>query len=455
MKRSRWSFLPLLALLVLTVAPRELSSAPAAAKRVKAKAERVKRGLPAWIHAGNSPRPVVTLMRRVKGFIDQGNLKEAEARIDQALRILKGEESPDSVRPEPGRPSGGLSYEKLVIQGDSPRNGIYDPSVEYDADGSVGWLAYTGVEKDRELLDIRVAKSLDNGRTWRYVQKVNRARYDDFLLPTGKKLPGSWIYEVSTLLHDPADKGREWKLYAHKYFHRIEGKKISRVPQSFSIVYQYAKDPAGRWSDEITLFGARKFPLPPHLRPRYNLNKLHPDLKHMQAYSEPGSLVFGDTLYLNLIALAKRGKERRLILLASQDHGRTFSYAGTLADNDDARALGCEALGGASIFTQNGKAYLLAVIVRSEQKPDVKFDGAYLFEFTDIARAKLKRDKRGKLLALKRIHSQEHLNSLTHGAGQSTYHEHNRHGGILFPQTSFDDNPEFAQVFKTGIHPLD
>ena len=36
-------------------------------------------------------------------------------------------------------------FQKVQIEGNVAINGIYDPSLEYNEDGSVGWLAYTAV----------------------------------------------------------------------------------------------------------------------------------------------------------------------------------------------------------------------------------------------------------------------------------------------------------------------
>ena len=34
------------------------------------------------------------------------------------------------------------NYERITIVGENANKGIYDPSVEYNQDGSIGWLVY-------------------------------------------------------------------------------------------------------------------------------------------------------------------------------------------------------------------------------------------------------------------------------------------------------------------------
>lgn len=166
---------------------------------------------------------------------------------------------------------------------------------------------------------------------------------DDKVTLHEQDIEGSWWNEVSTLVHDPDDPGREWKLFWHKYFAKhIPGAGAhNRVLQYGWIAYKYARDPAGKWSEEIPLFGAGRFPLEPY-KTKINLNKLHRDLKKFIAYTEPGSIYKDGVLYLSLQGhrFINDRNIAKIILIASEDHGGTWSYIDTLLENKDAQKFG-------------------------------------------------------------------------------------------------------------------
>ena len=102
-------------------------------------------------------------------------------------------------------------YEKINIVGDNSINGIFDPSIEYDNNGT-GWMVYSSIEAPK-YISTNLAKSLDNGKTWTYVSTINEAKDDDSIIEGGV-----WRHEVPTLLYDANDSGKEWKLYWHHVF---------------------------------------------------------------------------------------------------------------------------------------------------------------------------------------------------------------------------------------------
>jgi hypothetical protein len=75
-------------------------------------------------------------------------------------------------------------------------------------------------------------------------------------------------------------------------------------------------------------------------------------------------------------------------------------------------------------------------------------DGTWIFEFDQLADGKLRRDRDGKLAVYKRIGPQAAILSGP-GAGQSTYHQFNTAGGIIFPQFNQRAYPEMFQLFNT------
>ena len=73
------------------------------------------------------------------------------------------------------RAAGDVHYTKLVITGETVDKGIYDPSVAYTPDGTVGWLTYSSVIGNGNLVKGRVrlgeyvsthlARTTDGGAT--------------------------------------------------------------------------------------------------------------------------------------------------------------------------------------------------------------------------------------------------------------------------------------------------
>ena len=118
-----------------------------------------------------------------------------------------------------------IHYEELVPSGEViNQGGICDPSLQYDPAGNAGWLLYSAVHKSPRYssipvgpyIETRLAKSTDAGKSWHLVQALSRSRDDTVELYNGETLPGIWRYEVPTITYDPDDKGREWKLFAHR-----------------------------------------------------------------------------------------------------------------------------------------------------------------------------------------------------------------------------------------------
>lgn len=354
--------------------------------------------------------------------------------------------------PSPGSPASFGTFEKLVVAGDTPRNGFYDPSLVYTEDGSVGWLTYSSCEGDEgppaysQYISTHVAKSTDHGGTWTFKQKVNAS--------VPGKVPGRifgedagyWHYEVSSLAHEPLDPGREWKMFAHRIFSTPTKRNL---PQHSFITYKVASDPAGTWSDEVALFGAR-MPNAGLAKIQHRVAEYHGDLGNVLVLSEPSALVHDGILYLAMTGLDRGGAER-IFLLASDDHGRNWRYVGTLASRLDAEALGLRGLDGANLYAENGRVYMLTVAVGSAEKREWNHYGTLLFEIEDLERARVKRAD-GKLEILEHLKPLD-LNSGNHGGGQAAYDPHNTNGGILFPQINLAALPEFAWVFRTNVFP--
>lgn len=335
-------------------------------------------------------------------------------------------------------------YAQLVVEGEGSQNGIYDPSVEYDASGRVGWLVYSTVNGDAKpvgpYVHTEIARSDDHGRRWRHIKRINQSHDDTLDFIDGSKVHGVWRYEVSALVLDPGDRGREWKCFAHKYFWN---EKQDRMVAYGWIVMRTASSPDGEWSEEIALLGAGQFPPAPYDKVRARVSLLDPSLDEYLVYTEPGAYQRGGVLYLSLTAIKKGGHDA-IILLSSADHGQSWKFVAKAATSADAQALGYKYFDGTSIAEENGHVFLLA-------SPAVALEnhaGTMVFEFEELTAGKLMRDQSGKLVVRRHILPQSAFLS-DRGGGQSDYDEHNTYGGLLFPQLNIPAYPKIFEIFNT------
>ena len=352
--------------------------------------------------------------------------------------------------------AGDVHYRKLVPEGERLENGIYDPSVAYAPDGSVGWLAYSSVTSTAKpfagYVHTHLARSTDRGARWQFVKVLNASTDGNLTMPDGKQLPGVWRYEVPTLVCDASDpdpSGR-WKLFAHRYFW---APKYDRMVVYGWIMLRTAADPAGEWSAELPLFGAGASPRAPYHKTLVDLNALDPSLHNMIAYSEPGALAHQGRLYLSLTALEPQGflgfsVSHTIILLASDDHARSWRFVATLLTRDDAQALGCDFFDGSALAEDAGRFFVLAAPMLRMGKMEVH-EGTAAFEFESLAEGRLRRDTKHAPVVAAYFAPQPGIFSGP-GAGQATYDPRNTAGGLIMPQINLRARPELFQIFQTG-----
>jgi hypothetical protein len=348
--------------------------------------------------------------------------------------------------------AGEVRYVKLLPQGDQVQGGIYDPSVAYTADGSVGWLAYSSITGDFKpvgpYVNTHLARSTDGGAHWQFVEALNTATDATVVTDDGKRLSGVWRYEVPSLVHDPTDPdaGARWKLFAHRYFWTA---RQDRMVAYGWITLRTAADPGGEWSAELPLFGAGERPLAPYHHAHVDVNTLDNSLRGTLAYTEPGALANDDRLYLSLTALKPSlwGPLHDIILLASDDHGKSWRFISTLLTRKDAVATGCEFFDGSSLAEDDGRFFLLAAPML--RKTNEVHLGTVAIELESLANGILKRDAQHALVIAAYFAPQPGIFSGP-GAGQSTYDSRNNSGGLLMPQFNLRAYPEVFQIYQTG-----
>ena len=342
---------------------------------------------------------------------------------------------------------GEVTYQRLTIEGDPTVGGygIFDPSIEYSRDGTIGWLLYSSVTGEYKpvgkYVHTNLAKSTDHGRTWRYVGRINTSADATLDLGEGRTMAGVWRYEVSTLVRDDGAPEGDWKLFVHKYFWSPSKNRMFAYGW---IAMRTAHDPAGPWSEEIPLFGAGRNPPAPYHQTRVDLNSFSPELQHQVTYSEMGSLCHDGVLYLSIGAMWFLGPDK-IILLRSRDHAKTWEFVRTLTTRDDAKALGYSQFDGSSLAEDHGRFFLL--VTPGSRK--LMHDGTLAFEFSSLDQGTLQHDPAGHLAITAYFPLQASILSGP-GGGQSDYDEHNTAGGLILPQFNHPAYPRVFQIFSTG-----
>lgn len=440
------------------------------ARRVQQKAEVAKQGVQKWSREGKNTSAVRDLMDEVASEARNGNLNAAEAKLDQALAILNGQESPakqataavNSSR-NPRLTAEGANatrdivegpYRQINIIGDSPKNGYFDPSMEYGPDGT-GWMAYSAIFGDAAPfgpnVETHVAKSLDRGKTWTFAAKINTSTAGEFRFPNGTIAKGTWNHEVPTLLYDAGDSGKEWKIFAHRVLFnkkRKKGQPHNALPSS-TIIYRHAPHPTGPWSEARHLFSGKALPSEYAKDVQIKLNTLRSDLQKYVIFSELGSVVVDGTIYLSLTALKTDGSDK-IILLASNDHAKTWRYIGVLLDRSDASSLGYRSFDGSSLVKIKERLYMFAAPM-TRDRGFTSYNGMMVMEFEDISKSKLKRDSKGVVMVEYYVGPNQSIWS-GNGGGTADYDEQNTAGGIVFPQMNMSDSPEIFQLFNTSYN---
>lgn len=199
---------------------------------------------------------------------------------------------------------------------------------------------------------------------------------------------GSWRYETPSIVYDQGDKGREWKVFAYKYFsNSTQG--IDRLYNG--IVYKYAPTPQGPWSDEQWVLSPApdRPPLPYSGLVKQYISQLNPALAAFDTFSRPSVVYAGGALFMTLSAF-QRGyiTPVAVIMLGSTDHGKTWEYMGAPLTTKDVTGLGKQSLAGASLFMHDGQIYLSAVFGTK----DTLGDGATIMQIDDPVKGTLVRD---------------------------------------------------------------
>ncbi len=277
---------------------------------------------------------------------------------------------------------------------------------------------------------------------------------DDILAPDGQTVlrSGAWRAETPALVYDPDDHGREWKLYAYKYFWTPDPRDAMQVARRYGlIVYKYASNPFEEWSAEQWLFSpAPGYPPPPYEESiLLHLNRLDPSLQNVTAYARPSVIYKGGALVMTLSAFTGDTElPDRIIMIVSLDHGNSWRYAGTVLQQSDLAALDPEArLAGATLVEQGGQVYLAAILGVEKQHGA----GTFIFGFDDFSKGLLQRDAKGAPAVLHQmplpLGGQGSI-----GGGAAAYNDACNSGMLVTEQVGNSAN---FQIYHTKIKPIE
>ncbi len=306
--------------------------------------------------------------------------------------------------------------------------GIYDPSIAYDAVNDRFWLAYSSIipkeNKNNFDININIAYLTSVGGQWNYGYTVFKGKKDLLDTPDGRisEIEGIWRYETPTLVYNPDDTGKEWKIFAYKYFwtgNKDDARKYS------AIVLKTTSDISSpyKWSNEKWLFSARlgQPPAPYEHLVLLHLNRLDPALSNVAYYAEPAAIYYKGILLMAFTVYRNdSNKPDSIVMIGSQDNGNSWFYLGEILNSNIAKHYGRYDRVDASSFTiYDGKLYLMVSFGSSK----VKHMGTHIFEFENFAKAKLKSDKKSIPILVNYI-APPFPNSLTEiGGGSAAYHE--------------------------------
>lgn len=345
-----------------------------------------------------------------------------------------------SSQVERGGQESAPKFQRLHVDGDQRRNGIFDASLEYGDDG-IGWMAYSSIEIPK-FVETHIAKSADRGKTWTFVTKPNtsdEAKVDVM----GKLAEGVWRYETPSLLFDPADKpNRRWKLFTNHYPAVKPFGPTDRRMSDGTIEMQYATSPGSGWSKPTCVVG-------PFAGCRFNIAKADPSLADVKFMTEPSTIMEKGVIYMSLdVGTTESGmgdwEHYRVILLASKDHGKNWRHVGILLDHNDAMRFKYLVFTGTSLVREKGKLFLFATPSGATHKARRDHDGTMIMELADITQAKVARDDGGTPIVVKRINVDKQ------SGGLADFDEQNTAGGIVLPQFTLLGLPEIFQIWNTG-----
>ncbi|MBI1215714.1 MAG: hypothetical protein GC185_07845 [Alphaproteobacteria bacterium] len=345
----------------------------------------------------------------------------------------------------------------IAISGAGADGGLLDPAIA--SNGRIQAMAVTDMKQPdfvlpgnpKHLFNTIMAIGIDKCDKWAPVGAPVFKGASDVLVGPDSTTPfpaGTWRYETPGLAYDPDDKGREWKLFAYKYY---SNNTPSLSPLYSAIVYKYAPDPHGPWSDEQWILSAApdKPPQPYAGLVRQYISRMDPAVSNLYSFSRPSVVYSKGVLFMSLSAF-QRGFSLPvgIILLASTDHGKSWQYINTLLTMKDAKDLGDYTIGGGSLFMHDGKMYM-AVVFGDAASAGL---GSFIIPVADPVKGQLERDEKTGLPVIANKLGLHTAAKNPRGGGYLAYTDDCKKAGVV--ESEYSGNFRKHVLFKTYLGPL-
>ncbi len=281
-----------------------------------------------------------------------------------------------------------LPREEIIFNGIGP-NGIFDPALAFDPVTNRIWMSYSEVGDSamwpgqNTTIDTRLAYSDDAGANW-YDANLEINTSIDVTLPLPQpNNAGTWVNEVSSIVHDPGAPAEErWKILSHHYL-TING--VTHYEIGW-IAMKTAPSPEGPWSTERKLFAGALYDSASYGAPEVQLDQLDPELNFCQIFSEPGMVSTAEALYVVLLGIDPTVGNRIILLKWSYPNpSGEWQYLGSfLLGNLDGPLFGYDAFTAPDMFIKGTTHYLI-----TSPRTGNKYLGTFVFEIEDLDSATL------------------------------------------------------------------
>lgn len=335
----------------------------------------------------------------------------------------------------------------LFLPGRQEYKSFYDPALASNFATGENYLIYNNMRLDIDNhpeTSIDLAFSTSPCTNWVFKKRIFQSHKDDLIAPNGIDTlsHGEARYETPSIVHDPKDKGREWKIFVYRYFW-AENLKFAQRYSTISM--KTASDPInGEWStEEWILSAAPDFPPSPYQEMvAAHINTLDKSLAGFISYGRPSVINIDNILYMSLSAFTGAMTPERIILLSSSDHARSWQYRGALLNAAQIKQYGdYTKLGGGTLLVEDNKPYLAAVFGNNDRSGM----GTFIFAFDDITKASLQ-TKNNVPKLLRQIKNQS-ISPTNNGGGYAAYTDTCNHGVMVSELSGIRGT---YQIFKTA-----
>jgi hypothetical protein len=362
----------------------------------------------------------------------------------------------------------------ITIQGDPPFrlpngataafSGYADPCVRKDPRSGVLWLGYSWPHAlvkagaRSPAVEIHLARSDDEGRSWRFVKALMPAAW---VSDPNDGAPGVLFNEVVNFCPVAGSGGPVWYSANLSYFYGAKGDARRPIVSSFVIKVRRADAIEGLAEAVPAVLGCRF--TAKGWKPDVDLSALDPSLAEVSTWNEPALAFENGRLYLALVgfvydkvtgaAIMERNKIHVFSAAPADPDPRrwTWRYHGVLAGPAEARELGGERLTQPELDHDKNGALLLLVTpddwVASARDYDHK--GCVVLQVASLAKPALACGADGKLVVRGRITASD---SGELGSAASSY-DPGFPGGVVFTKRDKSKTGFTIGFYATGLVP--